>query len=459
MSFSYESSKSNKLLILFTALILMIICGGVYNYYRLNSPGRVLNIYSWDSNFRNELAAYYPAYDPKTETIGDVKVNWITNQNIDNLYQKNLDFALIGFDHQNLNERIDMFLVEADYIRKYAENDEFTMSLDELGIHDDMLNDQFAYTKNLARDNSGRLRAISWQATPAVMIYRRDIAEKVLGSDDHEVVQEASRDWEAFEKTAALMKAHGYHMLPGFFDTYRVFWASASAPWINNAGYIKLDKTMAQWLSITKRFADEGYCCPNSLWDKDWNNQVQGDSFCYFGPSWLIYSSLEKLSHSENGTGSDTYGKWAVCRGPVPFYWGGSWVCAYKNTDNAELVADIIKTMCLNKEVLRRRVSEQAEFVNDREIMAAKAADVSQGVEFLGGQNPFGIMMKVAESINTRQISAYDQGIHEAFQNNTREYFMGIRDWDETWQRFLATVWHSYPELQGVFFSHKFWLK
>ena len=35
LSFSYESSKSNKLLILFTALILMIICGGVYNYYRL----------------------------------------------------------------------------------------------------------------------------------------------------------------------------------------------------------------------------------------------------------------------------------------------------------------------------------------------------------------------------------------------------------------------------------------
>lgn len=76
-------------------------------------------------------------------------------------------------------------------------------------------------------------------------------------------------------------------------------------------------------------------------------------------------------------------------------------------------------------------------------------------MEFLAGQNPVDIMLKGAAEINVGQFSPYDQGIHEAFQGSVRTYFDGMTSREESWQMFLAAVWHAYPELQSTLFSYE----
>ena len=80
------------------------------------------------------------------------------------------------------------------------------MALKDIGITDDDLADQFDYTKDIVKDSNGAIKGASWQACSAGMIYNREAAKAVLGTDDPAKVQEAVSDWDKFNETAAKAK-------------------------------------------------------------------------------------------------------------------------------------------------------------------------------------------------------------------------------------------------------------
>ena len=92
------------------------------------------------------------------------------------------------------DEKVDMFLVEVDYALKYV-NTPVALPIADLGITEDELANQYKYTKDIVTDADGNLKGLSWQGCPGVLIYNRDIAKEVLGSDDPEEVQKAVADW------------------------------------------------------------------------------------------------------------------------------------------------------------------------------------------------------------------------------------------------------------------------
>ncbi len=49
---------------------------------------------------------------------------------------------------------------------------------------------------------------------------------------------------------------------------------------------------MEKWLVQTWEFTRNGYNHPCRLWSDGWQNQVRLNTFCYFGPSWLIQHVL-----------------------------------------------------------------------------------------------------------------------------------------------------------------------
>lgn len=444
---------SNNLLNYACLFMAIVISAVAYHYYFLYHSGRVLNIYCWNDSFRNFLIEYYPAYNAEKETIGDVKVRWIIVPNSNYVYQRSLNNAIADIDNRAPNDRIDMFMVESDEVRKYCDGDEIAMNLQDLGITAEMLEDQFPYTKALATDGSGHLHGITWQATPGLVCYRRDIAQEVFGTDDPQAVQAMMKDWRAFEDMATRLKESGYRMLPGLEDTYRAFWANAEHSWLTREKYIKLDPSIKAWLNQTEAFTELGYNNLNNSWDAGWREQVKGKTFCYFVAPWAINQALIPLSMASTENPSSTFGQWGACQGPAPFYWGGTWICAYKETDNADVIADIMKTVCLNKDVLRQIAIENIEFVNDIKVMEALAQDANYRVPFFNGQNPYPSMLATARKIRVNQISPYDHIIHDSFKKATNDYFRGKYSWDAAWQRFLAMTWHTYPELQSEFFS------
>lgn len=104
----------------------------------LKDDGKVLNIYCWNEEFKSRITAHYPDYKEVDAThgkIGDVDVVWNITPSDDNAYQNNLDAALLNQQDAPADDKIDIFLVEADNALKYVDTD-YTAPVKDLGITD-----------------------------------------------------------------------------------------------------------------------------------------------------------------------------------------------------------------------------------------------------------------------------------------------------------------------------------
>lgn len=415
--------------------------------------GKVFNIYAWNDEFQSRVKSYYPGYVDNgdgTGKIGDVTVNWIITPNEDNAYQNKLDEALLAQANVSTDEKLDMFLVEADYALKYV-NTDYSLSVDEIGLTADDMKDQYQYTKDIVTDSNGVIKGSTWQATPGLLAYRRSIAKDVLGTDDPAEVQKKLSNWEDFNKVAEEMKAKGYTMLSGYDDSYRTFSNNVSGPWVQD-GKIIVDDNLMKWVDQTKEFTDKGYNNKTSLWNDGWaaDQGPDGKTFGYFYSTWGINFTLMGYSlanpDGEKAVGNGIYGDWAVCEGPSPFYWGGTWIVGAAGTDNKSLIRDIMYTLTCDAETMKKITEVEQDYTNNQAAMEEIANSDFQSA-FLGGQNHIALFAEAAPKIDMSNISPYDQGLNEDFQSAFKDYFDGVVTKDEALQNFFKSAVIKYPEL------------
>ena len=421
-----------------------------------SDEGKVLNIQCWNDEFARRLSDHMPGYEAndkddatKGGKIGDVEVKFTVTPSDENAYQNNLDAVLPGNADAADDEKVDLFLVEADYALKYV-NTDVVVPVTDLGIGEDELANQYQYTKDIVTDENGNLKGVSWQGCPGVLIYNRDIAKEVLGSDDPEEVQKAVADWDTFNETAAKLKEAGYKITSTVNDSYRTFSNNVTSPWVVD-GKINVDDNIKAWVDMSKEQVDAGETGTAELWSDDWSKGFAKDAdvFCYFGPAWLINFSMGNVDNGEHeDDGSRTFaGGWGATVGPQGFYWGGTWICAAAGTDNPTLVADIMREMTTNEQVMTDIVKMDNDFVNNKPAMEAAAKDDSFAFAPLGGQNPLGMFCEGADRIDLSNISEYDQGCNESFQAAMKDYFEGNASYEEALDAFYKSVTEKYPEL------------
>ncbi|MCR5094000.1 MAG: ABC transporter substrate-binding protein [Lachnospiraceae bacterium] len=409
--------------------------------------GKVLNIYCWNEEFKSRITDHYPGYaetDATHGTIGDVNVVWNITPSTDNAYQNALDAALLAQEGAAADDKVDLFLVEADYALKYVDTP-YAMPVADLGITDAELANQYQYTKDVMTDSQGVLKGLSWQGCPGVLIYNREAAKAVLGSDDPAEVQNAVKDWAAWNDTAKKMKDAGYYMVATSNDSYRVYSNNVTSKWVVD-GKINIDKNIEKWVEDTKALVDaKEASSTGNLWGDEWNAGFYPDGkvFCYFGPAWMINFSMKADDPASIGG----QGGWGATEGPQGFFWGGTWICAATGTDNATLVADIMRQMTTNEELMLGIVKKDNDFVNNKPAMEKAATDDSFAFAPLGGQNPLAIFAAGATKIDLSNQSAYDQGCNEEFQNAMKNYFDGNATYEEALDLFYKGVEEKYPEL------------
>lgn len=411
-----------------------------------SDEGKVLNIYCWNEEFKSRLTDHYPDYtevDGTTGTIGDVTVKWNITPNDDNAYQNNLDAALLKQASAAKDDKIDLFLVEADYALKYVDT-EYAMAVSDLGITDADVANQYQYTKDIVSDSKGVLKGVSWQGCPGALFYNREAAKEVLGTDDPAEIQTYVSDWDSFNATAERMKAAGYTMTSSVMDSYRVYSNNVTSKWVVD-GKINIDENILNWVNDSKTMVDADETGTAELWSDDWKKGFypEGKVFCYFGPAWFVNFSM---AADTDGSIANA-GGWGATEGPQGFYWGGTWICGATGTDNASLVKDIMLQMTTNEDIMKDIVAADDDFVNNKPAMEAMAADTTYKSKVLGGQNPLPMYCAGAESIDLSNISSYDQGCNEEFQNAMKNYFEGNTDLNGALDLFYKAVVEKYPEL------------
>ncbi len=378
------------------------------------AEGSVLNVWCWNDEFQSRFNAYYPevkevAEDKSTTTLNDgTIVKWTINPNADNNYQNKLDEALLAQESAADDDKIDMFLIEADYALKYVDSP-YTLDVRaDIGLTDGDLDGQYKYTQDIATAD-GVLKGVTWQATPGLFAYRRSIAKDVLGTDDPAEVQTCLSDWDKFNEVAA-------------------------------------------------KAAEKGYNNKSRLWDNTWaaDQGPEGKVFGFFYSTWginftLLGNSLA-VPVSEGGkeeVGNGIFGDYAVCEGPQSYYWGGTWMCAAAGTDNAETIKNVMLKLTCDKAIDKQITLDTQDYTNNIEAMN-EIADSDYQSAFLGGQNHIALFAKSAEKIDMSNVGPYDQGCNEQMQNAFRDYFDGTIDIDAAKKNFETAIMELYPELTEV---------
>lgn len=427
------------------------------------AEGKVLNIWCWNDEFQGRFNTYYPevkevAKDKSTTTLKDgTVVKWTINPNQNNNYQNKLDQALLAQDSAAADDKIDIFLVEADYALKYVDSD-YTLDVKkDVGLSDSDLSNQYKYTQDIVTDKSGALKGTTWQATPGLFAYRRSIAKAVLGTDDPTKVQEALSDWDKFNSVATQASAKGYKMLSGYDDSYRVFSNNTSAPWVTGT-VATVDPNLMKWVDQTKTYTTKNYNNKTSLWDNQWqaDQGPTGKVFGFFYSTWGINFTLMgnslKTPTKEGGkeeVGNGIYGDYAVCQGPQGYYWGGTWICAAKGSDNLGTIKSVMQSLTSDSTIMKKITTETQDYTNNKAAME-EIANSDFKSAFLGGQNHIKLFAEVAPKIDMSNAGAYDQGMNESLQTAFKDYFDGTVDLAKAKANFEKSVKEKYPEITEV---------
>ena len=408
--------------------------------------GEVVNIYSWNTEFKG----IYEAYAKDLAEEHGVEVNFIVITNDYSAYQTNLDEALAEQNNAIDDDKVDIFLVEADYASKYVKSDCTLDVIKDVGLSESDLSQQYQYTKDIVSEGDS-LKGVSWQATPGLFAYRRSIAKKVLGTDDPVAVQEKLKDWDSFDKVAEQMNSAGYKMLSGYDDAFRTFSNNMTAPWVSN-NKINVDDSMLRWVEQTKTYTDKNYNNRTTLWSPGWSMDQgpEGDVFGFFYSTWGINFTLMGNSladgDAEAKVGNGIYGDYAVCEGPQAYYWGGTWICAANGSDNIPFIKDLMLRLTCDSETMKQITLDTLDYTNNQAAME-EIANSDYSSDFLGGQNHIALFAEAAKKIDMSNITEYDSGLNEKFQQAMHDYFDGKSDYNTALERFYSEIAQKYPEL------------
>ena len=437
---------------------ILLTTGMLFSLQAAAEEGKVINIYSWNNEFQTRVEAVYDKVD-HTSDDGTVtfltdgcEIHWIINPNTDGVYQNKLDEALLQQGNASGDNLVDMFLSETDYVVKYTDKDiDVAIPLTDLGIDPASdLSEQYEYTKVVASDSDGVQRGSTWQGCPCLLVYRRDIAQDVFGTDDPDDIAALVSDWGKMKDVAAQLKDKDYYTFASYADTFRSYGNSISAPWVTVDGsdvVLTVDPRIMEWVSDSKEWLDAGYFDKTikGQWNDDWNKSMSSKSkvFAFMFPAWGIDFVL-----TPNWDGDA--GSWGVTTGPQAFNWGGSFIHGCTGTDNPEHVKEIILALTGNADNMETITREYTEFTNNRAVMTQFAEDDSFGTEFLGGENPFKYFGPAAEGIEMTTLSPYDQGCVELIQQTFGDYLQDQISFDQAKSNFEIAIKERYPDITQI---------
>ena len=336
----------------------------------------------------------------------------------------------------------DVFVGEQSWVKKMVQYDVWENLSAEPYNAEEVAADQYDYCKDLGRDADGNLVALSYQATPGGVFYRRSMAEEVFGVSEPDDVGALMTDMDAFLDMSRKLKEAGIFLIPGVEDIQRFFFFNKKQPWVED-GKLTIEDVVLDYFDVAKTIRDEGMDAKLGAWTPEWSAAPNADEvFSYVWPTWGLFFVLEPAA-------PDTFGDFAVAHGPAPFAWGGTWLGISKDSEKKDLAWEFVKTMATDKDLLRSYADESGDVISDKVLAEEIAVDYSR--EFLGGQNHYRYFLDELDRLGTagwaQRVTRYDEDIQGQFITALMEYVNGTMTKDEAIQSFKDGVVSLYPEI------------
>lgn len=310
------------------------------------------------------------------------------------------------------------------------------------------------YVYEAGKDENGVLRALSYQVTPGAIIYRRDLAQEIFGTDDPDAMSEKFKDFDTIIKTAREVKDAGYRI---FSDSGNLRWyANAGSAWVEDGvlqvsdaklGYMDAAVTLYQDELVA--FAPEwsaawyasmaGELPLNAGWSDlaEVNNEDMTQVFSYSLPSWgaLIVRDNAK----------DNKGKFGICSGPCSYFGGGTFIGVSEFSQHKDTAADFVRFCTLNEDTAQWWLeTSNGDVVSNKAVLDANKD--FKNVSF-GNQKTYEFYTKEAANIDYSVVTKYDDTIGNFWGASIEAIQKGEMTREEAIEDFYMQVETTFPEI------------
>lgn len=321
------------------------------------------------------------------------------------------------------------------------------------------------YTYQAGCDSDGVLRAISYQACPGSVIYRRDIAEKVFGTDDPEEIGKHFSSFKEIEKTAETLNNAGYKI---FGDTGALRWFSLSSePWVKD-GEVIVDQDKLDYFDCAVNLYQKEYVAFAPEWSAAWYSSM-ADPMPLIGADADVWgmtgddlsadvesgaATIEVFSYAMPSWGAlivrdnagDNKGKFGVCSGVCSFFGGGTFLTVNEYSKHKDAAKQFIQYCTLMDDTSRWwLVQSNGDVVNNKAVLEENK-DFEN--EAFGNQKTYDFFLKEMEKIDYSLITGYDDACKDAFGSAIMSVQRGEKTKEEALNDSYTTVLTTYPELK-----------
>ena len=333
----------------------------------------------------------------------------------------------------------DVFALENAFVRKYIESD-LLLPLDD--VYAEVKDKMADYPMKIGSYN-GHVYGMAWQVCPGALFYRRSLAKQYLGTDDPEEVQKYVANLDKFLETAALLKKKSggkCDIVSSTGDMLMPYKGARKQPWVVNDKLV-IDPAMDKYMEMCKTLHDNDWEGRVDQWSEGWYAGMKGtlkdekgrpvEVFCYLLPTWGLHYVLKTNA-------PDTAGDWAMCAGPANYYWGGTWIAAYKGTKNPNAAKEKIKYLATDDTYLESYAKKSGDTVGNLNVQNKIKDTFSEA--YLAGQNHYAAFCEMAKGIDGSLIQGSDQQIESLFNESVNAYKLGEKSKEDALNDFKTQV-------------------
>ena len=423
----------------------------------------VLNVWSFTNELEGMINKYYAPSHP------NVKINYTIYPTDGGEYTSKVDALMASAAASE--EAPDVFTLEAAFVKKYVNSDWTADLMGDLGVTEEEVAAAIPVMRQIGTSNvNGKLKGLSWQATPGALMYRASLAEKYLGVTTPEEFQEKVADWDLYMETAAELNEASegaVKMVVGEGDIWNAYNYNREYGWVVD-GKLVIDDVLYDFLDMMKVMEEDDLTNKGAAWTEAWFNGMKSDStLTFLLPTWGLHYTLKpNCGYTTNDQMNDeqlkaaceadggTYGDWRMVPGPVGYSWGGTWIGAnaakVATMTDAEKAAvkEFIKFFTLDEGFLYDYAKASGDFVGSNEVVNKILAEGGTPNPFLGGQDHYSIFAEAANLANGSIMTDYDETMNNLWRDCvTNPYTKGEKELDECIAEFKARVTAQFPEL------------
>lgn len=226
-----------------------------------------------------------------------------------------------------------------------------------LGILDDLEGEPYNFDKSIVFENmipaltdpNGTLVGLEEAFTPGFIMYKKDLAEKYLGTSDREELEAMFQTFEDYATwgTKVYEESNGeVHLFPSLQDVSNMMVQQQRN--INNVdedGNLNVSGKVEKIFEVLEMLREANACGNVTQYSAEWNN-AYGDGSVIFIPG--AYWSMHYFVEAYDPEGIDNWGLCTPAGGS--FGWGGSSYGICKDSEVKEAAWDYISWICTSEE-------------------------------------------------------------------------------------------------------------